>query len=227
MLSTVAISALLVAASAAPSLALPVVPTSGREAVNWKDVGGGIVKTPFHFEHPYVARADGEALRIGRPFEVNKLPVHFPTFVSSHAARDSQFMARAEPTDREAFYVNRVARDTGSAILNFLREEDPIMARAFEDELMARAELAGSEGVTDTAFARRSGKATTPPTSPTTAIPQAVSISWTGPANAEVAAMHAADFGGEDPKKWHEDKVHAFVSANTASLPGVTKARIR
>ncbi|KAH0835717.1 hypothetical protein J3R83DRAFT_9538 [Lanmaoa asiatica] len=54
-----------------------------------------------------------------------------------------------------------------------------------------------------------------------------VQVQFTGPAEAEVSAMSAANFGGEDPKQWHVDKVQQFAAANAASLPGVTKGRVR
>lgn len=52
----------------------------------------------------------------------------------------------------------------------------------------------------------------------------ALSIVWTGPADAEIATFTADQTDGIDPRIWHETKVAAFAAANVA---GATRARIR
>ncbi|GBE81485.1 hypothetical protein SCP_0312140 [Sparassis crispa] len=124
MRSTTAVSALLVAASATHVLAFPIAPASGSGAINWKKAGhytGEVASLLMKVirEDPIMARAFEDELR-----------------------------AREAPAGSEALHINwkkvgkkigSVASKVGGVLAHFLREEDPIMARAFDDELLARA----------------------------------------------------------------------------------------
>jgi len=101
-------------------------PAAGSKAINW----GSLASTVLSFlkrEDPILARE----------FEDNLM-----------ARADT-----AEPTGSEAINwkkVGDVAGDVASGVgtvLKFLKREDPLLARAFEDELLARAEPTGSEAI--------------------------------------------------------------------------------
>ncbi|KAI0761640.1 hypothetical protein BD413DRAFT_237614 [Trametes elegans] len=53
-----------------------------------------------------------------------------------------------------------------------------------------------------------------------------LNVIWTGPAEEALKKLDKKDFGGVDPRKWHEDKVKNFKSA-TSDLKTANKARIR
>ncbi|GBE81475.1 predicted protein [Sparassis crispa] len=145
MRSTIAVSALLVAASAAPSLALPIAPASGSEALNWYKLGNAastVGKTLLHLreEDALVARADAGSEAI------NWSSFH-PTPFGPAVVREDALIARAAPAGSEAINWKKLggfASTVGKTLLSL--REDPIVARAFEDELLARAD-AGSEAI--------------------------------------------------------------------------------
>ncbi|KAL6308059.1 hypothetical protein BKA93DRAFT_597005 [Sparassis latifolia] len=124
MRSTTAVSALLVAASATHVLAFPIAPASGSGAVNWKKAGH------------YTGEVASLLMKV-----IREDPIMARAF-------EDELMARGAPAGSEALHINwkkvgkkigSVAGKVGGVLAHFLREEDPIMARAFDDELLARA----------------------------------------------------------------------------------------
>lgn len=51
-------------------------------------------------------------------------------------------------------------------------------------------------------------------------------IQWTPQATIDIAAFTAADFGGVDPKAFHDEKVQAYYDDNQPALAAVKKAKI-
>ncbi|GBE81457.1 hypothetical protein SCP_0311860 [Sparassis crispa] len=140
MRSTIAITAILVAASAAPALAIPIAPASGSEAVDWKQVGsvaGDLGKALFHilreedpilaraFEAELVARADGS-----QALNWKSIGDDFKDFGEG-------VISRAEPSSEAIDWntVGKIAGDVGRVAMHVLREEELLARGLAWDEL--------------------------------------------------------------------------------------------
>ncbi|KAF9804514.1 hypothetical protein IEO21_09356 [Rhodonia placenta] len=167
MRASIALSVVLVAASAAPAFAAPIQAApqpEGSEAINWGKIANvagkiaGVAGKVLSFlkrEDPILARQfeDELMVRAAPPPADGSEAINWGKIagvagkVAGVAGKVLSFLKREDPMLARAFEDELVARaEREDELLAREFREDPLLARAFEDELYARAAPEGAEG---------------------------------------------------------------------------------